>query len=101
MGTAPISVGRSSYYVSFIDDFSKFSWIYLLKCKSKVFERFMILRILWRGCLIEKSLLSKLIGEANIKNSTRSFSELGFHTMFPALMRISKMARLSANIGTL
>jgi hypothetical protein len=72
-----------------------------LSVNLKFLSVFMILRILWRGCLIEKSLLSKLIGEANIKNSTRSFSELGFHTMFPALMRISKMARLSANIGTL
>jgi hypothetical protein len=31
------SVGRHKYYVSFIDDFSKFIWIYLLKQKSEVF----------------------------------------------------------------
>jgi hypothetical protein len=29
----PKSVGRFKYYVSFIDDFSKFTWIYLLKHK--------------------------------------------------------------------
>lgn len=32
-------VGKK-FYVSFIDDFSKFSWIYLLKHKSEVFQRF-------------------------------------------------------------
>jgi histone deacetylase 1/2 len=31
---------RYEYYVSFIDDFSKFSWIYLLKKKSDVFQVF-------------------------------------------------------------
>ena len=39
-GPAPTSVGNFSYYVSFIDDFSKFSWIYLLKKKSEVFQVF-------------------------------------------------------------
>jgi histone deacetylase 1/2 len=39
-GPAPSSVGRFTYYVSFIDDFSKFSWIYLLKKKSDVFQIF-------------------------------------------------------------
>jgi hypothetical protein len=39
-GPACVSVGRNQYYVSFIDDFSKFTWIYLLKQKSEVFQRF-------------------------------------------------------------
>jgi histone deacetylase 1/2 len=39
-GPATSSVGRFTYYVSFIDDFSKFSWIYLLKKKSGVFQIF-------------------------------------------------------------
>lgn len=37
-GSAPLSVGRYTYYVSFIDDFSKYTWIYLLKRKSDVFR---------------------------------------------------------------
>ena len=39
-GAAPESVGRYKYYVSFIDDFSKFTWIYLLKFKSEVIQKF-------------------------------------------------------------
>jgi histone deacetylase 1/2 len=34
------SVGRNKYYVSFIDDYSKFTWIYLLRQKSDVFACF-------------------------------------------------------------
>jgi hypothetical protein len=33
-------IGRNKYWGSFIDDFSKFTWIYLLKHKSEVFQRF-------------------------------------------------------------
>jgi hypothetical protein len=33
------SVGRHKYYVSFIDNFSKFTWIYLLKHKSEVLQK--------------------------------------------------------------
>nr|ABA98728.2 retrotransposon protein, putative, Ty1-copia subclass [Oryza sativa Japonica Group] len=39
-GPAPVSVESRKYYVSFIDDFSKFTWIYLLKNKSEVFSKF-------------------------------------------------------------
>lgn len=39
-GPAPTSVGRYDYYVSFIDDYSKFTWIYLLRRKSEVFSCF-------------------------------------------------------------
>ena len=39
-GQAIESVGRKQYYVSFIDDYSKFTWIYLIKYKSEVFQKF-------------------------------------------------------------
>ncbi len=39
-GPAPTSVGGKQYYVSFIDDFSKFTWIYLIKFKSEVIQKF-------------------------------------------------------------
>jgi hypothetical protein len=34
------SVGKYKYYVSFIDDFSKLTWVYFLKYKSEVFQKF-------------------------------------------------------------
>jgi hypothetical protein len=39
-GPASDSVGRNKYYVSFINDYSKFNWVYLLKFKSDVFQKF-------------------------------------------------------------
>jgi histone deacetylase 1/2 len=40
-GHAPPSFGNHSYCVSFIDDFSKFTWIYLLKKHSDVHKVFL------------------------------------------------------------
>jgi hypothetical protein len=34
------SLGGTLYYVSFINDFSRKTWIYFLRKKSKVFEKF-------------------------------------------------------------
>ena len=42
------SLGKSMYYVSFIDDFSRNTWIYFLKKKSEVFDRFKNLRLWWK-----------------------------------------------------
>jgi hypothetical protein len=39
-GPAIDSFGNKMYYVSFIDDFSKFTWIYLLHHKSEVSKFF-------------------------------------------------------------
>ena len=40
------SLGKSVYYVSFIDDFSRNTWIYFLKKKSEVFDRFKKFKVL-------------------------------------------------------
>jgi hypothetical protein len=40
-GSAIESFGRKSYYVTFIDDYSKFIWIYLLRHKSEVSKYFL------------------------------------------------------------
>jgi hypothetical protein len=34
------SLGKSVYYVSFIDEFSRNTWIYFLRKKYEVFDRF-------------------------------------------------------------
>jgi transposase InsO family protein len=40
-GPVPIpSLGKYVYYVSFIDDFSRNTWIYFLRKKSEVFDKF-------------------------------------------------------------
>jgi transposase len=39
-GPACESISSNKYYVSFIDVYSKFTWIYLLKNKSEVFQNF-------------------------------------------------------------
>jgi hypothetical protein len=34
------SVGYYKYYVNFIDDFNKFTWIYMIKRKFEGFQKF-------------------------------------------------------------
>jgi histone deacetylase 1/2 len=67
-GPAPISVGRHNYYVSFIDDFSKFTWIYLIKRNLMFLMSSIISKHSSNENLGEKLLPSNPIGEVNMKN---------------------------------
>jgi len=44
----PLSIGGAKYFLTFIDDYSRKSWIYFLKRKSEVFETFKNFRALFR-----------------------------------------------------
>jgi hypothetical protein len=48
------SLGGSRYYVYFIDDFSSMTWIYFMKKKSKVFERFLEFKALMENQIDRK-----------------------------------------------
>jgi IS30 family transposase len=56
LGPVIDSFGRKKYYVSFIDDFNKFIWIYLLHHRSKVFKFFKEFQ-----CLVECLFNRKII----------------------------------------
>jgi hypothetical protein len=55
-GPAPTSVGHHDYYVSFIDGYSNFTWIYLLKKKSDALAAFVNFQK-----LVERKLDRKII----------------------------------------
>jgi hypothetical protein len=56
-GHAPKSISGKQYYVSFIDSYSKFSWIYPLKFKSEVFQMFVEFHNLVE-CLFDKKIIT-------------------------------------------
>jgi hypothetical protein len=56
-GPAIDSFGGKKYYVSFIDNFSKFTWIYLLHRKSEVFKYFHEFQQLVE-CMFNRKILS-------------------------------------------
>jgi histone deacetylase 1/2 len=55
-GPAQTSVSGHTYYVSFIDGYSRFTWLYLLKRKNDVFDIFLQFQ-----CHVERLLNKKII----------------------------------------
>ena len=46
MGLVPIlSMRKKRYVLTFIDDYSRFTWVYFLKLKSKVFQHLNIFKV--------------------------------------------------------
>ena len=77
-GHAQTSVSGHNYYVSFIDAYSRFTWLYLIKKKSDVFDVFIQFQ-----AHVERLLKQKIINVesdlgVNIKTSTRFLPSLGF-----------------------
>jgi histone deacetylase 1/2 len=67
-GPAHSLVGRYQYYVSFIDDFNKFTWIFLLKNGSEVFRVFLNFQQLVERLLSRKIHTMQTDWMVNIKN---------------------------------
>ena len=69
-GPAVDSVGRNQYYVSFIDDYSKFVWIYLIRYKSDVFKGFHEFQQLIEHLFNQKIVAIQTAWGASMRNST-------------------------------
>jgi hypothetical protein len=55
MGLFPYpSLSKAKYVLTFIDDWSRYTWVYFLKFKSKFFERLLIFQVTFRKSTREK-----------------------------------------------
>jgi hypothetical protein len=73
-GPAPVSVGCYKYYISFIDYFTKFTWLYLMKDRTEAQHIFRLFQAHVERLLNTKIEVSNLTGVGNIKNCTPKFS---------------------------
>eukprot|EP00253_Pinus_taeda_P030226 PITA_30226 len=87
------SLGKSVYYVSFIDDFSRNTWIYFLKKKSEVFDRFKEFKALVENQIEKKIKVLRIDNDGefavrNLKNDVRS---VVYHGKILLHIHLSKM----------
>lgn len=76
-GPAPKSVGHYQYYVSFIDDFSKFTWVFLLKNRSDVFQVFLNFQQLVERLLNRKIITMQTDWGGEYKKLNSFFQKIG------------------------
>ena len=99
-GYTQTSISGHNYYVSFIDAFSRFTWIYLIKRKSDVFHVFMQFQAHFERLLKHKIIHVQSDWGVNTVILTPSFRSLASHTMCLVLIHISRTVQLSANTVT-
>jgi histone deacetylase 1/2 len=94
-GSAHVFVGNNSYYVRFIDYFSKFTWIYLLKKRSHVYQVFLNFQQLVDRKFNRKIITIQTDWGGEYEKLHSFFNELVSLIMSHALMLIKKMAPLT------
>jgi histone deacetylase 1/2 len=76
-GPAHISTGGFRYYVSFVDDFSRYTWIYLIKRKSHVEKSFYHFQTHVERLLQIKIRTAQTDGGGEYRRLSRFFSLIG------------------------
>jgi hypothetical protein len=101
-GPAPQSVGDFKYYISFIDVFSKFSWIYLVHDRSDTTSIFMQFQAHVEHLLDAKikCVQSDCGGEYQKIHNT-FFTLLALVIVFPVLIHTNKTALLNSSTAIL
>lgn len=92
-GPAPISVGGYKYYISFIDNFTKFTWIYLMVDRTEAQHIFLQFQNMLSDSLTPKFNVVSPIGVGNTRNFTINFL---FHL---ALLIVSLVPTLTNKMG--
>ena len=68
------SLSGYAYYVSFIDDFSRKTWIYFMKTKDEVFSKFKEFKALIENRTEKKvRLLDQIMAKNSLQMSTRNY----------------------------
>jgi hypothetical protein len=101
-GHTPSSIGGFKYYISFIDDFSKFSRIYLMHDRTEAPRIFMEFKTHVERLLDKLLNVFNPIGVGNTRKFTiLSFALLALLIVFCVHTHTNKMGQLNENIVTL
>ncbi|KAK2999470.1 hypothetical protein RJ639_023146 [Escallonia herrerae] len=97
----PASFGKNRYFLLFIDDYSRKTWVYFLKQKSEVFSNFKRFKALVKkqsGYQI-KAMRSDRGGKFISKEFKALCEENAFINRLPFHIHLSKMERWKERIG--
>jgi histone deacetylase 1/2 len=100
-GPAQTSVSGHRFYVSFVDAYSRFTWLYLLKHKSDVYDVFLQFQNHVERLLSRKIIHVQTDWGVSMRNFTPSFTIWVSHTVCLVLTLTNRMALPSVSTVTL
>jgi hypothetical protein len=98
-GVAPESAGHFKYYASFIDDYSKFTWIYLIKFKSKVLKKFHEFQALVERLFDRKIIAMQTDCGGEYEKLNSFLTKIASFTLFYVLMLTNRTAQRKRSTG--